>query len=63
MAVHQKITRDQVVGYQRMVSRDGLAGAIDAYQQLYDQGYGYAGWALGVATGETITGQAALEYM
>ncbi|WP_037585727.1 calcium-binding protein, partial [Stenoxybacter acetivorans] len=63
MAVHQEITREQVEAYRRMVSQDGVAGAIKAYRELYDQGYGYAGWALGVATGETITGQAALEYM
>ncbi|WP_037585726.1 hypothetical protein [Stenoxybacter acetivorans] len=63
MAFHQTITRDQVVDYKERVSRDGVAGAIKIYKELYDQGYGYAGWALGVATGDTLTEKAALEYM
>ncbi|WP_037585725.1 hypothetical protein [Stenoxybacter acetivorans] len=63
MAFHQEITRDQVVGYLGEVRQRGVNGAIKVYKELYGQGYGYAGWALGVATGKTITGQAALQYM
>lgn len=33
------------------------------YQDLYAKGYNYAGWALSVASGNTITGTAALDYL
>ena len=36
---------------------------IKVYQELQDKGYGYAGWAKGVATAETVTGIAAVDYL
>lgn len=33
------------------------------YTDLYAQGYNYAGWAEGVAKGDSFAGQAALEYL
>ena len=40
------------------------AGDISsAYNALSDQGYGYAGWAGGVARGDTISGVAAVDFL
>lgn len=33
------------------------------YEELRQKGYGYAGWAHGVATGESVTGRAALGFL
>jgi hypothetical protein len=41
----------------------GLEAAKQVYLQLNSRGYKYAGWALGVATGQTITGTSALDYL
>lgn len=46
-----------------IVDREGVAGTTQVYQQLNDKGYFYGGWANGVATGDTTTGQAALLFM
>lgn len=40
-----------------------VSAVIDVYRQLYEKGYLYAGWALGVAKGDTVTGTAALDYL
>ncbi len=43
------------------------SGGVDQAQQVYDilnaQGYNYAGWAAGVARGDSITGLSALSYL
>jgi hypothetical protein len=35
----------------------------DFYTYMRDNGYAYAGWAQGVADGDTIAGMAALDYL
>jgi hypothetical protein len=59
----QTLTTAQLNGYLTQIQKGGVGDAVQVYQQLYDQGYNYAGWAKGVATGETITGTAALDYL
>ena len=59
----QTLTTAQLNGYLTQIQKGGVADAVQVYQQLYDKGYNYAGWAQGVATGETITGTAALDYL
>ncbi|MCQ4348824.1 hypothetical protein NGA35_15615 [Pseudomonas stutzeri] len=59
----QTITTTQIQSLQQSVQAGGVGAAVDAYGSLYAQGYNYAGWAGGVAAGDTISGQAALSYM
>ena len=47
-----------------LVSKYQVEGAISVYTYLLNQqGADYAGWARGVASGDAITGQAALSFM
>lgn len=57
------VTRNEIKCYRDIVNRYGVAGAIVVYGKLQEKGFGYAGWAGGVASGNTITGQAALGFM
>jgi hypothetical protein len=53
-------------GIQRLIDNintGGLQEARAAYESLYAQGYNYAGWASGVANGDTVTGVSALSYL
>ncbi|WP_415755590.1 calcium-binding protein [Pseudomonas leptonychotis] len=59
----QAITSNQINSLQQSVQSGGVGAAVQAYGSLYNQGYNYAGWAGGVATGDTISGQAALSYV
>jgi hypothetical protein len=68
MTQPQALTTQQIQNYQNQIQNAGTlaqqkAAAIAVYQDLYAKGYNYAGWALGVATGDTITGTAALDYL
>jgi hypothetical protein len=68
MTQPQALTTQQIQNYQSQIQNAGTlaqqkAAAIAVYQDLYAKGYNYAGWALGVATGDTITGTAALDYL
>ena len=68
MTQPQALTTQQIQNYQSQIKNAGTlaqqkAAAIAVYQDLYAKGYNYAGWALGVATGNTITGTAALDYL
>lgn len=68
MTQPQALTTQQIQNYQSQIQNAGTlaqqkAAAIAVYQDLYAKGYSYAGWALGVATGNTITGTAALDYL
>jgi hypothetical protein len=68
MTQPQALTTQQIQNYQSQIQNAGTlaqqkAAAIAVYQDLYAKGYNYAGWALGVATGNTITGTAALDYL
>lgn len=57
------VTRNEINHYRDIVDRYGVAGAIVVYGKLKEKGFAYAGWAGGVASGNTITGQAALGFM
>ncbi len=62
------ITEQQIAEYQNrflegVTDQQKKDIAIAVYQDLYDKGYNYAGWALGVAKGNSVTGLAALEYL
>ncbi len=57
------LTLAQLQAYQTRINQGGLDEVRKVYAELYNKGYNYAGWALGVANGKTLTGQAALDYM
>jgi Ca2+-binding RTX toxin-like protein len=59
----QKITLTQLQSYSDQIKNGGLQQARQVYADLYAKGYNYAGWAQGVATGETFTGVAALDFL
>jgi hypothetical protein len=59
----QSISQDQLKAYKDQIAKGGVEAVRQVYQTLYDKGYNYAGWALGVATGNTITGQSALQFL
>jgi Cadherin-like domain/Bacterial Ig domain len=58
-----KITLAEVELLRERVKTGGLAEARIVYDELAAKGYGYAGWAGGVARGDTITGVSALDYL
>lgn len=41
----------------------GIPAVTKAYQYLDDHGYGYAGWANGVAKNDTVSGQKAVQFL
>ena len=49
--------------YQTAIAVGGVDAVGAVYADLYAKGYNYAGWAEGVAKGNTVTGLAALNYM
>lgn len=53
----------QLISYREQINTGGVDAARAVYADLHGQGYNYAGWALGVATGNTITGNSALNFM
>ena len=58
MTQPQTLRTEQLKAYQVRIDKAGSleqkkAAAIAIYQDLYDKGYNYAGWTLGVATGKT----------
>lgn len=59
----QTVTSAQLQSLQQSVKAGGAAAAADAYSSLYAQGYNYAGWAEGVARGNSFAGNAALKYL
>ena len=59
----QPIYEQDLKRYRDMIDRDKVQGAIRVYSELLDKGYDYAGWARGVAAGNTITGEAAILFM
>ncbi len=54
---------DQLIRYSDRINRGGLQEIREVYSELQSLGYQYAGWASGVATGSTVTGQAALSFL
>ncbi|WP_112076531.1 calcium-binding protein [Herbaspirillum rubrisubalbicans] len=68
MSQPQVLNEEDIAAYARKIlngntNHERISAVIDVYRQLYDQGYSYAGWALGVAKGNTVTGTAALDYL
>ncbi|HFQ91740.1 MAG TPA: hypothetical protein ENK29_02535, partial [Chromatiales bacterium] len=59
----QPLTLAQIKQLRDSVNTGGVNAARQVYRQLYDKGYNYAGWALGVANGDSITGVSALNYL
>lgn len=57
------LTTGQLSQYRQAIQNGGVDAVRQVYRELYGQGYNYAGWAYGVASGETITGQSALDYL
>lgn len=58
-----KISIAKLKTYQLRLITGGLDEARMVYDELAAKGYGYAGWAVGVARGDTITGMSALDYL
>ncbi|AYR24786.1 hypothetical protein [Herbaspirillum rubrisubalbicans] len=68
MSQPQALTEQDIADYATKIRKgntneEKMSAVIDVYQQLYDKGYSYAGWALGVAKANTVTGTAALDYL
>lgn len=59
----QTINLQDIKRYQDMIDRNQVQGAIRVYEELLSKGYDYAGWAKGVAKGDTVTGEAAILFM
>lgn len=59
----QVINTAQLNAYLNRINTGDLAEVVKVYQELQDKGYGYAGWAKGVATAQTVTGVAAIDYL
>ena len=63
MSQPEKLSSAQLNSYLTRINTGGVPEVIKVYQELQDKGYGYAGWAKGVATAETVTGIAAVDYL
>lgn len=59
----ETIKLNDIERYQNMIKTQGVQGAIRVYEELLSKGYDYAGWAKGVAKGDTVTGEAAILFM
>lgn len=59
----QILTLEQLIDYQQRIDGGSLEQVRQVYAELYAKGYNYAGWALGVANGNTLTGLAALDFL
>lgn len=57
------LTTQQIDQYLNALDTGGVTAARNIYDQLQGLGYNYAGWAVGVARGDSITGQSALSYL
>lgn len=63
MLVAQNITIEQIKAYKYILNVQGITAVGTIYQALSSKGYGYAGWAYGVSSGDSVTGNGALDYM
>lgn len=59
----KNLKRAQLIAYKESISSGGVNAALAVYAELDSEGYRYAGWAFGVAAGNTITGQSALNFL
>jgi hypothetical protein len=55
MAQPKTLTNAQLQQYRDLINNGGVNAVRQVYAELYADGYGYAGWANGVATGNSIT--------
>ena len=58
-----QLTLSQLTTYETRIKNGGLREAVNVYNELKNKGYHYAGWGHGVATGTTITGASALDFL
>lgn len=63
MSSRQYVTLDELNNHQKFLEDNGISAVNAIYRELANKGYQYASWALGVATGGSITAQAALDFM
>ena len=59
----QPLSIERLKQLKRLLDIEGIKVTSSIYKELSNLGYGYAGWAYGVATGESATGQGALLFM
>lgn len=59
----ENLTSERIQQYLNLVEAEGIDAVPTIYSALNDMGFGYAGWAYGVSTGDTVTGQGALDFM
>ena len=61
----QSYTESQLKEYRKSIKKNGVTAAVKFYDDLYDdgEGYRYAGWAVGVARNDTVTGKSATDFM
>ena len=57
------LTSSQIQQYINQINSGGVDQARQVYDTLNGQGYNYAGWAAGVARGDSITGLSALDFL
>ncbi|WP_303087171.1 hypothetical protein [Neisseria sp.] len=57
------INKSDIDRYREDIKQHGVEGAIRVYSELLGKGYNYAGWAKGVAKGDTPTGETAILFM
>lgn len=53
----------QLKAYSDSIKSNGVSGAVKFYDDMYKDGYNYAGWAVGVARNDTVTGKSATDFM
>ncbi|WP_240617569.1 putative Ig domain-containing protein [Acinetobacter oleivorans] len=63
MSTIQNLRTKQIEEYQDLILAQGINAVPGIYNALNNIGFGYAGWAFGVSTGDTITGTGALDFM
>ena len=61
--VRSSYTVDVLQQYRNDITTNGVSGAINFYTNLSNNGYGYAGWANGVAQNNTTTGISATGFL
>ncbi|ENU79053.1 hypothetical protein F975_03023 [Acinetobacter sp. ANC 3789] len=60
MSVTQALTTEKISALKKLVDTDGINSVPGIYTELNNMGFGYAGWAYGVSTGDSVTGMGAL---
>ncbi len=59
----QTLTLQQLTEYKTLIATGDFDQQSKVYADLYSKGYNYAGWGLGVLTGKTLTGTAAVDFL